>query len=97
MQVGYYTGLRLTKAATLRWDMVDFTKKPLFVRKPGKRGKAVLLPLHEKLHGHLMTVVSNDQAEEYVMPTLASSDSGGKRGLGRNLKEILIKAGVDLR
>lgn len=95
--VGYYTGLRLTKAATLRWDMVDLTKKTLTVPKPGKKGKPVLLPLHEKLYAHCMTLAGSDRVDEFVMPTLASADSGGKRGLSRKFKEIVVAAGVDPR
>jgi integrase len=42
--VGYYTGLRLAKAAALRWDVLDLAKKTIFIQKPGKRGRAVVLP-----------------------------------------------------
>jgi len=31
------------------------------------------------------------------MPTLASADSGGKRGLSRQFKAIARKAGIDMR
>ena len=47
--IGYYTGLRLTTAAGLRWDALDLTNKTISIRKPGKRGRAILLPIHDKL------------------------------------------------
>jgi integrase len=97
LQVGYYTGLRLMTAATLRWDALNLTAKTIAVPKPGKRGKAALIPMHERLHAYLDTIAGNGQTDEYVMPNLASADSGGKRGLSREFKEIAIKAGVDLR
>jgi len=95
--VGYYTGLRLATAAALRWDSLDLAKKTISIRKPGKRGRAVVLPIHAKLDAHLMSIASNDRVDDYVMPTLASAESGGKRGLSRKFKEIVRKAGVDLR
>jgi len=90
--VGYYTGLRLATAAALRWDSLDLAKKTISIRKPGKRGRAVVLPIHEKLDAHLMSIASNDRVDDYVMPTLASAESGGKRGLSRKFKEIVRKA-----
>ena len=95
--VGYHTGLRLATAAALRWDALGLAKKTISIRKPGKRGRAVLLPIHERLEAHLMSIASSDQANDYLMETLAGAESGGKRGLSRKFKEIVIKAGVDLR
>ena len=95
--VGYYTGLRLTAAATLNWESLDLDKKTISVRKPGKRGRAVVIPMHEKLHSHLMTIAGNDRTDDFIMPALAGTESGGKRGLSRNFKNIVRKAGVDMR
>jgi integrase len=95
--VGYYTGLRLTRSATLQWEFLDLAEKAISVRKPGKHGRAVLIPMHEKLYAHLMTIATSDRRDVYVMPTLAGAESGGKRGLSRNFKSIVRKAGVDMR
>jgi integrase len=95
--VGYYTGLRLARAAALLWDDLDLAKKTISIRKPGKHGRAVLIPMHEKLHVHFMTLASNDRTDDYVMQMLAGAESGGKRGLSRDFKNIVRKAGVDMR
>ena len=97
LMVGYYTGLRLMTAATLRWDALDMAAKTIAVPKPGKHGKAALIPMHERLHAHLTTVAGSDRTDQCMMPTLASTESGGKRGLSREFKGIAVKAGVDLR
>jgi integrase len=94
--VGYYTGLRLSVAATLRWDAVDLTAKAITVAKPGKGGRAVRIPMHDRLHDHLMRVAATDRTDDSVMPELAGADSGGKAGLSEEFKRIARRAGVDL-
>lgn len=94
--VGYYTGLRLSTAVTLRWDAVDLTAKTISVQKPGKGGRAVRIPIHDRLHDHLMSIAATDRADECILPDLAGADSGGKAGLSEEFKRIARRAGVDL-
>ena len=95
--VGYYTGLRLSSAATLPWDAVDLLNKTISIPKPGKRGRPVLLPIHGDLLPHLESIAGTDRTDEHIMPALAGAESGGKRGLSLEFKRIARKAGVDLR
>jgi integrase len=96
LRIGYYTALRLTKAASLRWEQVDMTERVIRIPKPGKRGKFALIPIHESFFPHLATIASRTTAD-FVTPTLACLDSGGKRGLSKQFKAIASKAGVDMR
>lgn len=71
--------------------------KTIKVPKPGKHGKLVLLPIHDDLLHHLEVLASTDRTDDYVMPTLACADPGGKGGLSLQFKAIARKAGVDVR
>ena len=97
LRIGYYTGLRLAKAATLKWDSVDRVERTIRVPKPGKRGRHAIIPVHNELIPHLEALASTDRTDGYLMPALASADSGGKRGLSQHFKVIARRAGVDLR
>lgn len=97
LMLGYYTGLRLSTAAQLRWEAVDLTGKTISVPKPGKGGRAVRIPIHDALHAHLMLRASSDKADAWLMQSLSSAESGGKRGLSLDFKKIAKLAGVDLR
>ena len=97
LRIGYYTGLRLTKATTLRWDQVNLEEKVIRVPKPGKHGKFALIPIHKALLPYLKAVAGTEGKKVYVMSVLASADSGGKRGLSRQFKAIAREAGVDMR
>jgi integrase len=107
LRIGYYTGLRLMTAATLRWgsqdtvqqrggNCVDLAASLIMAPKPGKRGKYALIPIHEHLLPFLKECADGSSADGYVMPKLASGESGGKRGLSRQFKAIAKKANVDL-
>lgn len=76
---------------------VDLTRRTISVPKPGKRGKSVTIPMHDKLFEYLQRVTKKNEQDDYVMPTLASADSGGKLGLSEAFIRIATKAGVDLR
>ncbi|MCL4179045.1 MAG: site-specific integrase [Verrucomicrobia bacterium] len=97
LRLGYYTALRLSKAATLKWDAVDLVGRTIKIPKPGKRGRFAVIPIHDALLPHLEASASTDRTDGYVLPGLASADSGGKRGLSRHFMAIARKAGVDLR
>lgn len=95
--LGARTGARLVTLASLRWDQVDLAKSVITIAKPGKRGNAVAVPLHPDLQIHLEALAGKDSSEEYVMPSLAGLESGGKRGLSRQFHQLMHDAGVDRR
>lgn len=76
--LGARTGGRLVTLASLRWEQVDLTKGILTIAKPGKRGNAVTIPLHPELQKHLQELASSGGSQEFLMPTLAGVESGGK-------------------
>ena len=53
--------------------------------------------LHPDLLAHLEGLAGKDTPEEYVMPSLAGLESGGKRGLSRQFHQLMHDAGVDRR
>ena len=95
--LGARTGVRLVTLASLRWDQVDLTTGVLKIANPDKRGNAVAIPLHPDLQTCLEGLASTDTPEEYVMPSLAGFESGGKRGLSRQFHRLMLEAGVDRR
>ena len=102
IRLGYYTGLRLTTAAGLRKANINWKgsdNQPVIeVAKPGKHGKPVTIPVHKDFIPHLKKALASTAAdEEFLMPTLAGVESGGKRGLSRSFRRIVEKAGVDMR
>jgi len=102
IRLGYYTGLRLTTAACLRKDAIEMKGSDnlpvIKVAKPGKRAKPVMIPVHKDFITHLKKALASTAADEdYLLPSLAGAESGGKRGLSRTFKEIVIKSGVDMR
>lgn len=95
--LGYYTGLRMMKCATLKWDQVDLTAGTITAI-PGKRGKKANIPIvHSELRRALDRAAGVDHPEEYVLPGLSGRECGGKRGISRDFLEIARQAGVDLR
>ena len=94
--MAYYTGLRMMKCATLRWEKVNLTAGTIEAF-PGKRGKKVLIPIHPDLRRALDAAASVDTDQEYVLPGLSGRGCGGKRGISRDFLEIARAAGVDLR
>ena len=102
IRIGYYTGLRLSTAACLLKAAIKM-KGPdgcpvIDVPKPGKRGRPVSIPVHNDLIPDLEKALQALPAdEEYLLPKLSGTNSGGKRGLSRSFKGIVAKAGVDMR
>lgn len=102
IRLGYYTGLRLTTAACLQKAAINMKgtdEQPVIeVAKPGKRGKPVMIPVHKDFITHLeKALASTGPDEEFLLPTLAGAESGGKRGLSRSFREIVEASGVDIR
>jgi integrase len=97
---GYYTGARLSDCATMRWADLDMANGML-VHQQGKTGHEVSIPLHPELRARLEAVATGDQAQEYVLPGLASEviagRNGGRNGLSDTFIQIALKAGLDLR
>ena len=101
IRIGYYTGLRLTTAASLKKTAISMQgadgRPVIIVPKPGKRAKAVTIPAHEDLVQSLAdALAASPENEEYLLPQLAGSESGGKRGLSRAFRQIVVRAGIDM-
>jgi len=95
--LGARTGVRLTKLASLRWDQVNLVEGTITLMKPGKRGNAVVIPMHNEVRERLGALAGAGTPGECVMPSLAGEEAGGKRGLSRRFKKIAAAAGVDLK
>jgi integrase len=61
-----------------------------------KTGKATVVPLAADLRAHLESL-AGDQAEEFIMPTLANRRPGGRNGLSGTFVRLVEKAGLDPR
>jgi integrase len=96
IQVGYYTGARLSDCCKLEWKDVDLTKGTLsYVQR--KTGEEVTIPLHPELLSCLEQLASTDNPVVLIMPGMANKGPGGRHGLSESFKAIVRKAGVDLQ
>ena len=55
------------------------------------------MPLHPELQTHLETLAGKDTPEDYVRPSQAGLESGGRRGLSRQFHQLMQAAGGDRR
>jgi integrase len=96
IQVGYYTGARLSDCCKLEWKDVDLTKGTLsYIQR--KTAQEVTIPLHPELQSCLEQLASTDKPEVFIMPGMANKGPGGRHGLSESFKGIVRKAGVDLQ
>ena len=96
IQVGYYTGARLSDCCKLEWKDVDLTKGSLsYIQR--KTGQEVTIPLHPELQSCLEQLASTDKPEVFIMPGMANKGPGGRHGLSESFKGIVRRAGVDLQ
>lgn len=98
--LGAFAGLRLGDATNLRWAAVDFSAGLLrFIpQKTSRKKKTLVVPLHPRLRRRLDALASTDGAQksEFVCPTLAGRDIGGRSGLSAAfIATIMDPAGVD--
>ena len=104
---GCFLGARLGDVVKLRWSDVDFSEgetgtvsfKQSKATRSAKGGRAVRLlkvPLAADLRAHL-EALAGDQAEQFIMPSLANRRPGGRNGLSGTFVRIVEKAGIDPR
>jgi integrase len=98
IQLAAYAGLRLGDAVTLKWSSVDLAKGVLeFIpQKTSRKGKKLVMPIGDRLLAYLTKLASDDAAQrsEYVCPTLAMRDIGGRKGLSAEFVGLMSKANV---
>ena len=56
-----------------------------------------MIPLHPHLESHLVSLASQDEPAEYIMPGMAAKGPGGRHGLSEGFKRIMRRAGLDLQ
>jgi integrase len=71
--VGLYTGLRLGDCAALAWANLDLQRNEITVRTE-KTGRVQILPIHNVLRAHLMTLPAGDDPTMKICPALAVKD-----------------------
>ena len=96
--VGFYSGMRLSDAAALRWGQVSLEEKiPVFryveKKKQEKHRREIVLPVHSRLLEHLLSVPRGGK-DAPLFPNLAGKSSGGNKGLSQSFKRILLRAGI---
>ncbi|NDF98684.1 MAG: site-specific integrase [Chitinophagia bacterium] len=94
--VGYYCGLRLGDAATLRWKDVDLAQNwiSVFPEKTRHLGKKVKIPIHPTLHEYLLSLEGQDDPEAYLFPILARKKVPGQSGLSLRFADLVTRAGI---
>lgn len=93
IMLGYFTGARLDDCAKMLWDSVNFSRKVIdFVA--SKSGVRAVIPMTDQLETHLESIATDDP-NPCLCPKLSQKTAGGKTGLSRSFKEIMIKAGID--
>ena len=92
---GFYTGLRLSDVATLKWEAVDFDARVLRL-KTGKTHTAVVLPLHAEFEDWLRSQ-PRGIAKAPIFRELAGKGTGGKFGLSGRFKALMKRAGIVAR
>lgn len=95
MMLGYYVGARLGDAVAMTWQSLDLASKVITYTQR-KTGKAVVCPMHPDLEAHLLTLpVTSKDPKALLTPALAAKEVGGRNGLSREFKAIMVRAGVD--
>ncbi|MDC0218612.1 tyrosine-type recombinase/integrase [Verrucomicrobia bacterium] len=95
--IAYYTGARLSDCTRMKWADVDLAGGTLTYAVKKKGGAEQQIPLHEHLEAHLVSLTSQDEPTEYIMPDMARKGPGGRHGLSEGFKRIMRKAGLALQ
>lgn len=99
--IGFYTGLRLGDAATLKWSEVDFDNM-IVVRLPNKTKhlrKNVEIPLLGGLCDELKRVraAQKNSSNEYVIPKIAEGYLKAKGNIATMVQNFFQKAGIETK
>ena len=94
--VGYYSGLRLGDAISLKWGNVDFPGCSLTVtpQKTARLGKKLIIPMHPELETFLLAHPAGKRDTDPVFPSLAGLAIGGRSGASMMFKTIMKNAEV---
>ena len=92
--IGRYTGARLGDCVRMRWSNIDLTERVIRYSDQ-KTGKDYAVPIHHRLHEHLMSIANNDNPHGLLSPTLAAKETGGCNGLSAQFQKVMKAAGVD--
>lgn len=91
--LGLYTGQRLKDCAGLKWNQVDLQKKTITFTAQ-KTGKRLCLHLVQAVEDYLLTLPSEDEPTDPVLPRLAAMANNSSRLSDAFAKEVLIPAGL---
>jgi integrase len=96
IMLGYYIGARLGDAISLTWENVDFDRCVICYCQQ-KTKKEIECPMHPDLQQHLLTGVPvNDRnPKTSLTPTFANKLIGGRNGLSREFKQLMVEARID--
>ena len=93
---GYYTGLRLSDIANLRWQDVNMDASLVEVtpsKTANSTGKTIVAPLHGEFSAWLRKQ-PHGIGKAPVFPTLAGKPTGGGAGLSTQFANLLQRAGI---
>jgi len=89
---GYFTGLRLSNLAHLKWGDVDLENQVIKVRTV-KTDTPVAVPLHHNLYVWLVKQ-TRGIGQAPVFPRLQNCGIGGSGGLSAQFRKLLVKSGI---
>jgi site-specific recombinase XerD len=100
VMIAFYTGARISDCTNLTWGAFDFESETInYKQGKVKKGKMANLstPMNEWLRDWLVELKLSlaPKPDDQVLPSFFGKISGGKSGLSRKFKEILLKAGID--
>ena len=104
IRLAYFTGMRLGDCVNLRWKDVNLAgsvivyvpRKTARRNGPGRKAKAITVPIHPELEAELSAMTGADGSPEaFVFPSLAGKTSAGRSGLSMAFSRIMERAGVD--
>jgi integrase len=95
IMVGFFTGLRLGDAVSLRLGNFDLEGHVMKLRpqKTSRKKRDLIIPLHPQLEARVLDLPLAD-ANASVCPTLAQRKVSGRGGLSVQFHTILAKAGI---
>ena len=97
--VGCFTGLRLSDAATLKWESIDLdageiTLRPIKTARTS--GRYVHIPIVPEFYA-VLAAVPETRRHGYVTPELAQKYREGRASLSHEIVEMFGKAGIETR
>ena len=96
VMVGYYCGMRLGDATSLKWGAINFEKGCIeyVPEKTRRKGKTWQIPFHPSLEAYLNGLTIRDNPEARLTPALATP-AGGRAKLSKTFARIVREAGIE--